>query len=648
MNQNTMIRIKILTFLLFLSSTGLQAQQLPNATLHEHTARCSHAHFPINYSATGIGDSYDMRYQRLEWTVDPAKFYISGIITTYFVPMHSKVSTLSFDLTKSLIVDSVIIHQQNQTFTHKDNVLSITLDKVLQPNQLDSVQIVYHGEPFKSGFGTFTKSTHKGIPIIWTLSEPYGAKDWWPCKQDLTDKVDSIDILITAPKQYKAASNGVLLSEIENGEQKTTHWAHKHAIAAYLIAFAVTEYEVYTEYAQVSETQKVPIINYVYPERAKKTRKQTKNLIPIMELYSRLFMPYPFADEKYGHAQFGWGGGMEHQTMSFMGSFSISLMAHELAHQWFGDYITCGSWQDIWLNEGFAVYLEGLAIEHGYNPYNNWSTWKKGQIRSVTSKNGGSLFVNDTSSVWGIFNSRLTYNKGSMVLHMIRWELGDSLFFKALQNYLADPKLAHKYAYTKDLRQHFEAVSNRNLKGFFDNWVYQEGFPIYTINYEQNNDNILHLSIQQTQSHPSVNCFQMHLPIQVKGNGQDSLLRIENNKNMQEYFIPLDFEINEFVFDPESWIVTRNSKIIQKENTLDEKWMQLKSNVVQETLKVSFNKKFVVKKIEIINRNGTIIASIEEPKKQKLEIIIKHYESGTYIIKAESAKGVLYKQFIKQ
>src|SRR5690606_28472419 len=166
----------------------------------------------------------------------------------------------------------------------------------------------------ESGFGSFVQSEHEGIPVVWTLSEPYGAKDWWPCKQDLQDKADSIDIRITTPSAYRVASNGLLIEEADiAGGLKRFHWRHRYPIAHYLIAFAVTNYEVYhTQIEMANDT--VPMETWAYPENAFEMQLNAGDIQQQMPLFSDLFGLYPFAHEKYGHCQFGWGGGMEHQT----------------------------------------------------------------------------------------------------------------------------------------------------------------------------------------------------------------------------------------------------------------------------------------------------------------------------------------------
>ncbi|MBK7970327.1 MAG: hypothetical protein IPK08_16080 [Bacteroidetes bacterium] len=177
--------------------------------------------------------------------------------------------------------------------------------------------------------------------MIWTLSEPYGSSDWWPCKNGLTDKADSIDIFLNVPNAMTGASNGILIAETPNGTTKLFHWKHKYPIA-YLICMAVTNYVKYSLCPLAGDT--LEIVNYVYPEDSLLATSQTDEIVSMVQLYDTLFGVYPFHNEKYGHAQFGWGGGMEHQTMTFVSNFGFDLLAHELAHHWFGDKVTYGSW----------------------------------------------------------------------------------------------------------------------------------------------------------------------------------------------------------------------------------------------------------------------------------------------------------------
>jgi aminopeptidase N len=221
----------------------------------------------------------------------------------------------------------------------------------------------------------------------------------------------------------------VLVSETQNGNLRTCHWKSHYPIAAYLVAIAVTNYSYYSNYVPLGSGDSLQVLNYVYPEDLTYAQSNTPGIISIIQLYDSLTITYPFFKEKYGHCQFGWGGGMEHQTMTYLVSFDYSLMAHECAHQWFGDMVTCGSWEDIWLNEGFATYWQGMTVEH-YDP-SNWMGWKQSQRDYIISQPDGSVLCTDTTDVGRIFDGRLTYSKGAYLLHMLRWTVGDAAFFQA-------------------------------------------------------------------------------------------------------------------------------------------------------------------------------------------------------------------------
>ncbi|HBS11219.1 MAG TPA: peptidase M1, partial [Flavobacteriaceae bacterium] len=418
--------------------------------------------------------NYDITYHKLEFTVDPAIAFINGIISTTFTA-KSIMNTVTFDLSNNMTVSEVTQNGTVLNHSQSTNELVITLSQSLAQGQETTVKITYSGNPISSGFGSFEQATHNGAPIVWTLSEPYGAMGWWPCKQDLNDKIDAIDVFITAPKQYVSVSNGLEQGQVVTGSTKTTHFKHGYPIPAYLIAFAITNYEVYS-HTVTNNGNPFDIVNYVYPEDLTTAQSQTGITVDIMNVFTELFGEYPFADEKYGHAQFGCRCGMEHTTVSFMGNFNRGLIAHELAHQWFGNKITCGSWKDIWLNESFATYLSGLTIEN-LDGNDSFIQWRESKNNSITSSPNGAVYLSDqdTTSVGRIFNGRLSYNKGSMVLHMLRRKLGDATFFQSLKNYLVDPKLAYGYAKTPDLITHFEAVNGENLTEFFKDWIYNQG-----------------------------------------------------------------------------------------------------------------------------------------------------------------------------
>ena len=510
--------------------------------------------------SSGAQNNTDIIYQRLQLNINPNLYYISGEVTTYFIPAGA-ISSVEFDLTDSLSVDSVWYHQTKITFTHSGDVLHINFGGSIAEGAIDSVSVFYQGKPPNDGSGSFVQSKHDSIPIIWTLSEPYGARDWWPCKQNLQDKIDSLDVIITTPDSFRAASNGLLVEEIQAGNNKIYHWRHRYPIATYLVCFAVTNYASFYLYVPFGNDT-LPVLNYLYPEDTTVLKSQTELVIPCMQLYDSLFGLYPFSKEKYGQVEFGWVGGMEHQTMTFMGNFGFETIAHELGHHWFGDKVTCASWGDIWLNEGFAVYLSGLCYEHISPEW--WVPFKQSRIGGACADPSGALFCYDTADVSQIFSGHNVYAKGAMVLHMLRWKLGDSVFFAGLRSYLQDPSNAYAFASAANLKNHLENESGLNLDNFFNEWVYGRGYPSYQITWSQDFSNHVDLVLGQKQSDPSVAFFDMPVPIKFKSATRDTTLVFNHGVIGQNFSVDLSFADDSLIFDPDYWLISANNAITRQ------------------------------------------------------------------------------------
>lgn len=503
---------------------------------------------------------YDLVSQRLMLEVDPAINFISGTVTSQVLLLNDNHPEISFDLSSALTVDSVKFDHKICEFQHNLDKIILKLPAGTVKDSYHLSDISYHGAPVQDGFGSFTVSQHNNVPVLWTLSEPYGAKNWWPCKQSLSDKIDSLNIFITCPAQYRAASNGRLVSDQVSGDKRTAHWRSHYPTATYLVAVAVTNYEAYSYFLDTPEGGKIEVINYMYPENIAMATSSEENVKSILSFYNSKFITYPFASEKYGHAQFGWGGGMEHQTMSFMYSLDYELVAHEMAHQWFGDYITLASWHDIWLNEGFATYLTGLVFENLQNGV-WWPVWKDNQIKRITSAANGSVYVSDTTSIPRIFNSRLSYSKGAYLLHMLRWEMGDELFFKGLKNYLKDPQVSYGFASQQKFVEHMETAADTSFTEFFKDWYYGEGYPSFKLSsyFDSGKEK---LQISQNPSDASVDFFEMHLPVRVWKNGNFKDLRLYNTTQNQEFVIS-DEQVDSVQFDPEKWLIAKADKVLK-------------------------------------------------------------------------------------
>ncbi len=527
----------------------------------------------VDYNVNPNTLNYDLKYQRLELDLDPAQHFVSGTVTSHFVP-NQNISSIYFDLSDVLSVSEVKYHGVNLPFTQlSTKEIKIDFPSNLPAATLDSLSIKYSGAPDTGGSAgdAFTVSTQGGTPVLYTLSEPYGAQEWFPTKQSLNDKIEKLDIKINTPSQYSVASNGKLIAETSlTGSRKLTFWQTNYPIPAYLIALGITNY---TKLNDTMGTPPFPFVNYLYPSTATNTTtisniNWTKT---VMNTFEEYFGPYPYRNEKYGHMQFSWGGGMEHATMSSMGSWGRGIIAHELAHQWFGDKVTCGSWNDIWLNEGFATFGEHLANEKLLMTNSQFLNYLSSEMSYITGSPGGSVYVPDGNlgNTGTIFSGRLTYSKAGYVVRMLKWILGDEAFYAAIKDYHTRPELAYGYAKTADLKNSLLQSTGKDFTEFFNDWIYGQGYPTYQIRWNQTSDDMLRIRVSQTQSHSSVSFFEMPLPIKVNGTGgQVAYLKLDHTTNNQNFANLINFPVSSIQFNYENQMIQRNSTVTKDTSVL--------------------------------------------------------------------------------
>lgn len=638
-------------YILCFSFIGTFAQKTVSETSRIATSEMKSAERKMNMVVNPNTQNYDVTYHKLEFTVDPANYFISGKITTTYTAL-ANMTTLTFDLSSPLVVSSVKINNVAVfSFSQNTSELVITLPTTQISGTQAIVEVTYSGAPPQNGFFAFTSTTHgtAATPVIYTLSEPFGARDWWPCKQDLNDKINSIDVYITAPLRYISVSNGIEQAAVINGTQKTTHFSHNYPIPAYLICMAVTNYDVYTQLpSAATPTVTYPIVNYIYPEtNSPSVQNQLAQTPLILDYFSTLFETYPYSNEKYGHAQFGWGGGMEHTTVSFMVNFDRDLIAHEMAHQWFGDKITCGTWKDIWLNEGFATYLASLVIEH-FDGQTAFIADKTSMINEITSSTGGAVYLTDTeaTSVNRIFSWRLTYNKGAMVLNMLRFKLGDAIFFQGIKNYLADVNLAYKYAITSDLQTHLEAVYGSSLTEFFNDWIYKQGYPIYNITAQNLTGGQVKFVVNQTQSNTSVPYFEMPVPVRVFGvGGQQIDLVLNNTTNGQIFIENVPFAVTGIQFDPKKDIISKSSTatLVTSDFNFDQS-IQIYPNPSSNALSIDLQEGIEIESATFYTVLGQKI--METTSQRTWDI--SSFASGIHFLSVKTNKGTKQFKFIKE
>jgi aminopeptidase N len=577
--------------------------------------------------------NYDVVYSRLEFDVDPNVKYLDAAVTIQLIPKKENVQELYFDFTTFLDVASVTYNGEEIGFEQlASDELRVIFPSFLEKGKLEELIVYYSGVPNSEGFGSFETAVRCDgqVPVMWTLSEPYGAKHWWPCKQTLNDKYDSIDLVITTPEIYRAAGNGLLTQEVNNNDgTKTYQWSHRYPVPAYLVAFAVSKYEVYSDYVPLENGEQLEILNYVFPCVLSSAQAGTPVTVDYMLFFREKFGEYPYIKEKYGHCSFGWGGGMEHSTMSFMGGFSRGLIAHELAHQWFGDKITCGSWEDIWLNEGFATYLEGLTNDFGANPA-GWEGWKNYNLARSLNAPNGSVYVDDTTSVYRIFSGNLSYAKGAYLLHMLRWMMGDEKFFEAIYNYIHDPELIYGYAKTPDLQKHLEATSGLDLDEFFNDWLYGRGYPTYQILWEPKTNGVA-LKVKQTQSDPSVSFFNIPIPIRVYGPTTSEIVVIDPQYDGQLFQIDLDFTPTGIEFDPEKWICAQHA-ILTTVSEIDAPGISIYPNPANDWLVIDKVNKTAFELLIFDGLGRKVIREVVQAQQDDARIDVSSLEPGVYTI----------------
>jgi len=502
-------------------------------------------------------DRIDVIYYKLSLNVAVSPEYLRGVVTVRAKSLVDSLTALAFDLSSGMTVDSILMNGSRLSFQRYTDGIGVTLDRRYGIGGVIELDIAYRGIPVSAGFGSFEFSSHDGTAWAWTLSEPYGAKDWWPCKDHPLDKADSVDVWVTCNSAFKVGSNGKLVAIVDNGNGTRTHkWAERYPIATYLVSIALTNYAEFSNWFRYTPTDSMEILNYVLPEHLVEAQASLPRTVDMLEIFSRTYGLYPFIKEKYGHSEFGKGGAMEHQTMTSTTTFEENTIAHELAHQWFGDLITCANWQSLWLNEGFAVYSEAVYREAIYGADEYWQLINDRMTKALRAR--GTLFVQDTSVVRELFDNDRVYSKGASVLHMLRHVLGDSVFFRSLRSYVADPRVRYSTATTEDFRRVCESVSGKQLGYFFDEWVYGEKFPQYAYQWKTRPSPAGYdviVTIEQTTHTPNPSFFTMPVDFRLSTATWDTTVVLFHTHSGQQFTINVSHNPTNAALDPDHWIL---------------------------------------------------------------------------------------------
>lgn len=579
---------------------------------------------------------FDVKFYKLNLEVSDSSTYIRGSVSILIEPLVPLLDQVVLDFSGSLTADSVTVNGQKLSYVHNADVLNITLPYSYTIGSPHFIEVHYHGlgksaVDYSGIYNQYLATWDKRV--TWTLSEPFYAKNWFPCKQVLTDKADSAYVFLSTDDNLKAGSNGILTAQVPlPGNRIRYEWKSRHPIDYYLISFAVSDYQDYSYYVRTpTGTDSILVQNYIYNHadflgQNKEAIDKTADLIV---LYSDLFGMYPYQDEKYGHCIAPLGGGMEHQTMTTLSNFSFLLVAHELAHQWFGDYVTCSTWSDIWINEGFASYGEYLANQYliSQSMADYWITGVHDFVKSVP---GGSIYVppKDIQDVGRIFDYRLTYRKGAAIIHMIRYMVdNDSLFFHTLRTFLG--KYKNGQASGLDFRDHLEEVTGKDFHDFFDQWYFGEGFPIHSFNWNQENDTLFINSLQTTSSGTPL--FTLPIEFKIKVNDQDTLLTFNQTNNFNSWKICLPGTVSSVVVDPNHWLMLDVTDVHHTGISEQETEFSVVPNPAKEQINIYYTGQADSYTIYLADAAGKILYS-GQSFNNSYSIDISHYAAGLYFV----------------
>lgn len=540
--------------------------------------KCSRAHFAGQFAGqsqdiiqTPLLHDYDVKFYHLDLQVENNTVDIAGNVTFLAEVDAAQLDTFAFDLLHQLTVDSVLINGNPFDFDRVGDETFVPVSPALMNGFLFSARIYYHGTPPTGGFFSGISTAYDptwGKNVTWTLSEPFNARQWWPCKQVLHDKADSVWVFLTTDENNLAGSNGLLTTVTPVGNSKLRfEWKSGYPINYYLISFAVAQYQDYSIYAKPQQLMgdSILIKNFIYdsPGCLENYKEGIDMTVEFLELFSDLYSLYPFSDEKYGHCLTKIGGGMEHQTMTTIGGFGFGLVSHELGHMWFGDNVTCATWSDIWINEGFATYSDYLA--HEFIVGQNYpQIWMEQAHNFVMSAPGGTIYIPPEEityeNVGRIFDSRLSYYKGACILHMIRFELqDDDLFFQTLKNF--QQEFMDSVATGLDFMGVLNVTSGKDFTGFFDQWYFGEGYPTYSILWNQSAGNF-NFTVTQTTSTSTTPLFRMLMAYKLAfTDGTDTTVYVCQTDHVSSYSIPVNRTVSNIVVDPDNWVLNKVGSI---------------------------------------------------------------------------------------
>lgn len=509
------------------------------------------------------GHEFDVLNYDIDMTVDIPADSIWAEVTLTFQALSDTLDTLVLNFHWIYTIEEVKEVDRDLGWTPVViDKFKIALGREVEVGETLSVTVSYHGKPLEQD-GLFIGDKDEPTAVTYTHSEPQGARHWIPCYDEPSDKA-TFTQRITVPRDYQLVANGTLESLEKSGSWWTYTWQEHYPQATYLIAFAASKYYVTRDTFATVDGLQVPMRTWVLASHDVSAKfKRTPAMI---EYFSQIFPPYPFADEKYDQVHAPLGGAMENTTCTFFNTFANwgstwdPVIAHELSHDWWGDWLTCATWADLWLNEGFATYCEALWWEklYGQEGYDAYARW----IMDLYLEYGQRHPIYDPprQDLFGV----TTYEKGGSVMHMLRQVIGDSAFFAGLNTYAW--RNANESVITDDFQDVMEEVAAQDLDWFFDAWIYGPGHPHYEIGWRsvtpvtpvtrlspQNPTPAyeIEFAIAQTQDQ-KVHYFPFRMPLElaIYSGNDTTLFTFTDSIGYQRFTVQVEGEPDWFDLDP--------------------------------------------------------------------------------------------------
>lgn len=542
--RNTLLYILLVLCILFSFSSLLHSTQ-PFWSMDPSTKSIERAD-----SLTG----FDITKYVISLSIDDQSHYVSGCIEA-FVTAEDAISSIEYRLEGgSLAVTEVQVNNVLCSFTHQDGIISIPVSA--NPGDQFTTKVYYSGIPGNSPapYNIGLKFTSNGF---YTLSNPDAGRFWWPSYDHPWDKA-LVDWHITVREDWLAAANGIRTEITDNGDgTRTHHWVCASPVATYVIGFAAAPYVEYNQQAG-----DIPIQNFVLPGQLSNAMEDFANVPEMISYFSQLYGAYPF--EKYGHMVVNMStyAAMEHQTMTTFGAQYLngqqtyeSIVAHELTHQWYGNYLTPITMREVWLKESFATYSEALWVNHK----SGWQAscdYMRDEIQQYylnwENSNGPHTIFNPE---YNLMFAPPTYEKSASVLHMLRLKMGNDNFFQFIRALLTT--YPNSNIKTTEFISLAEQISGLDLTQFFYQWIYSPGVPNAALSVFHNNAG--QAKVYARSISPTDTQFYLDIPLHVPGSAlADSVVVIASPEGYTNYFdIEAYDNLSSIQIDPHNWVLTR-------------------------------------------------------------------------------------------